>query len=659
MDELKVRSDFQPAGDQPSAIKKLSEEVNAGTKFQTLKGITGSGKTFTMAKVIENVQKPTLVLSHNKTLAAQLYREFKEFFPNNAVEYFVSYYDYYQPEAYVPGKDLFIDKDASINDEIDRLRLAATTSLYSRSDVIIIATVSCIYGLGNPQDYRNMAIIMEVGDELDIKKFRDGMIGLQYTRNDSVLERGRFRMQDEVIDVYPAYAEKVFRIVLDWDTVQHIYELDPITMEITKEQSKLWIFPAKHFVTQEEQIKYAVGKMREELAEQYQKFLDEGKLVEAERLKSRIEYDIEMLETLGYCTGIENYSMHLSGRNYGDRPAVLLDYFPKDFLLFIDESHVTIPQIGAMYEGDKARKTNLVDYGFRLPSAKDNRPLKFHEFEELINQCIFVSATPSKYELTHSKDVVEQIIRPTGLLDPLVTVLPTKGQIEDLVQRIRERIKNNERVLITTLTKNMSEHLSDYLSEMGFRIAYLHSDIDTIERVEILTKLRQGKLDGIVGINLLREGIDLPEVSLVAILDADKVGFLRSATSLIQTIGRSARNVNSHAVMYADKYTDAMKAAIEETHRRRKLQEEYNKKHGITPQTIKKAVKDILVRTIQLKEDITKEDIKMLKKSHNLLVEKDRKKLIKELTKRMEACAENLEFEEAAIIRDEIAQIRG
>lgn len=658
MAQFEVISSFTPAGDQPKAIQALSDSIVQGEKFQTLQGITGSGKTFTMAKVIEKVQKPTLILSHNKTLAAQLYREFKEFFPHNAVEYFVSYYDYYQPEAYVPGKDLFIDKDASINDEIDRLRLAATTGLYSRSDVIIVSTVSCIYGLGNPKDYKDMAVVLEEGDKIDIHVLAKNLIALQYERNDSVLERGKFRFQDEVFDIYPAYSEHVYRVVLDWQEVKEIYTLHPVTMEIIGTQNKLSVFPAKHFVTQPAQIKYAVKEMRKELETRLQYFSDEGKLVEAERLKSRIEYDIEMLETLGYCNAIENYSMHLSGRTYGERPAVLLDYFPENFLLFIDESHVTVPQIGGMYEGDKARKTNLVDYGFRLPSAKDNRPLRFDEFENLIPQCIFVSATPGKYELKHSSKIVEQIIRPTGLLDPIVEVCPTQGQIDDLIQRIKEKIAQQERILVTTLTKKMAEHLCDYLLDLGYKVAYLHSDIDTMERVEILMKLRSGDIDILVGINLLREGIDLPEVSLVAILDADKIGFLRSATSLIQTIGRVARHVNGKAVMYADKYSDAMKIAIEETIRRRAMQESYNNAHGISPQSIKKAMKDMLVRTIHIKEEGMKESLEVLKQSHNILVEKDRKKLIKTLTKRMNEHAEQLEFEMAALIRDEIEQLK-
>ncbi len=655
---MTVVSQFEPAGDQPKAIDELSKGIENGKKFQILKGVTGSGKTFTMAKTIEKLQKPTLIISHNKTLAAQLYREFKEFFPNNAVEYFVSYYDYYQPEAYVPGRDLYIEKDALINDEIDRLRLSATTSLYSRNDVIIVATVSCIFGLGNPTDYQNMTVVVQVKEELDIIKLREKLISLQYSRNDAVLERGNFRIQDEVIDIYPAYEECIYRIVLDWDTVTAIYKLHTVTQEVIKQQDKLWVFPAKHFVTTSEKIKGVSKKIKQELDIQYKKLLDTGDIVAAERLKSRTEYDIEMLLGLGSCTGIENYSRYLSGREEGERPSVLLDYFPSNYLLFIDESHVTIPQVGAMYEGDRARKENLVKYGFRLPSAKDNRPLTFKEFESIIPQCTFVSATPGKYELQTTQDVIEQVVRPTGLLDPKITVLPTKGQIDDLIFRIKDCIKKNERVLVTTLTKKMSEQLSDYLNDVGFKVEYLHSEIETVERVEILTRLRQGTTEVVVGINLLREGIDLPEVSLVAIFDADKIGFLRSTRSLIQTIGRAARHIHGQVVMYADKESDAMKEAIEETERRRALQHAFNEKHGLQPKSIQKAVKDILVRSTLIKQDATEETVRVLKESHNLLVEKDRKKLIKALEKQMREHAERLEFEEARILRDEIQEIK-
>ena len=655
---LQVVSKFAPAGDQPKAINELSKGIEQKKQFQILKGVTGSGKTFTMAKTIEKLQRPTLVISHNKTLAAQLYREFKEFFPNNAVGYFVSYYDYYQPEAYVPGKDLFIEKDSAINDEIDRLRLAATTNLYSRNDVIIVATVSCIFGLGNPSDYRDMTVIVQIEEELDIMKLRQKLIALQYNRNDAVLERGNFRIQDEVIDIYPAYEECIYRIILDWERVQKIYKLDPVTQEIIKEQSKLWVFPAKHFITTDDKIKSVLQKIKKELELQYKFLIDKGDIVSAERLKSRTEYDIEMLISLGSCAGIENYSRYLSGREAGERPSVLLDYFPSNYLLFIDESHVTIPQIGAMYEGDRSRKENLVKYGFRLPSAKDNRPLTFKEFESVIPQCVFVSATPGKYELQATNDVVEQVVRPTGLLDPKITVFPTKGQIDDLIFRIKDCIKKNERVLVTTLTKKMAEQLSDYLNDMGLKVEYLHSEVEIVERVEILTRLRQGKIEVVVGINLLREGIDLPEVSLVAIFDADKIGFLRSTRSLIQTIGRAARHINGQVVMYADKTSDAMKEAIEETERRRELQHEFNEKHGLKPKSIQKAVQDILVRSTHIKKEATEETVRVLKESHNLLVAKERKKLIKKLEKQMYEHSECLEFEEARVIRDEIQEIK-
>lgn len=655
---FRVKSKFSPAGDQAQAIEKISTSIESGNKFNVLKGVTGSGKTFTMAKVIEKLQRPTLIVSHNKTLAAQLYREFKEFFPQNAVEYFVSYYDYYQPEAYVPGKDLFIEKDSSINDEIDRLRLSATTSLYSRNDVVIVATVSCIFGLGNPKDYREMALILQEGELLDMRLLKEKLVGLQYNRNDAVLERGNFRIQDEVIDIYPAYEECIYRIMLDWDKIVGIHKLHPITQEILKTQEKLWVFPAKHFVTTHQQIKNAVQKIKKELDLSYKTLLKEDNIVAAERLKSRTEYDIEMLVALGHCSGIENYSRHIAGRGEGDRPAVLLDYFPDNFLMFIDESHVTVPQIGAMYKGDRARKENLVQYGFRLPSAMDNRPLTFREFESMIPQCLFVSATPSTYELEKSPLLVEQILRPTGLLDPKISVQSTKGQIDDLIFRIKDRIKKQERVLVTTLTKKMAEQLSEYLNDMGMRVEYLHSEIDTVERVEILTRLRQGKTQVVVGINLLREGLDLPEVSLVAIFDADKIGFLRSTKSLIQIIGRAARHVQGEVVMYADKPSSAMEEAIEETERRRKLQHAFNEEHGIKPASIQKAVQDILVRNIQIKKEASEESIRLIKSSYNILVEKDKKKLIKRLETLMYEHAEKLEFEQARVLRDEIETIK-
>ncbi len=653
-----VDAAYEPAGDQKKAIAALTSNLQKGTQFQTLKGVTGSGKTFSMAKIIEAIGHPTLVLSHNKTLAAQLYREFKELMPHNAVEYFVSYYDYYQPEAYVPGRDLFIEKDSSINEEIEKLRLAATSSLYSRQDVVIIATVSCIFGLGNPQDYSSMSLMVEVGQVLDILDARSKLISLQYKRNDSTLERGMFRIQESTFDIYPAYKECIYRINTEWDLIQSIEQLHPISLEVQKKQDKLWIFPASHFVTPEATVKRAIKDIEKELATRYEELQNSEKIIEAERLKSRTEYDLEMLRELNFCTGIENYSMHLSGRQHGDRPSVLLDYFPKNYLLFIDESHVTLPQLGAMYNGDKARKTNLVEYGFRLPSARDNRPLTFEEFEHMVHQCVFVSATPGPYEIRTSSSIVEQIIRPTGLLDPQITLHSTTGQIEHLLGEIKKRISCGERVLITTLTKRMAEHLTDYLSELGIKVSYLHADIDTVERVEILVKLRSGKIDVLVGINLLREGLDLPEVSLVAILDADKIGFLRSTTSLIQTIGRAARNVHGHVIMYADVTTDAMKAAIEETQKRRHIQDQYNVQHGITPQSIQKAVKDILVRTTQLKQNAAKQSLELIKSHHNILIPKEKKKLIQTLTKRMNEHSDNLEFEEAAILRDEIVNLQ-
>lgn len=659
--KFSMQSGNKPAGDQPKAIAALTKGLEGGKKLQTLKGVTGSGKTYTMAKVIERMQKPALVLSHNKTLAAQLYREFKEFFPDNAVEYFVSYYDYYQPEAYVPGKDLFIEKDASINSEIEKLRLAATTSLYTRRDVIIVATVSCIYGLGNPEDYAGMSVIMQVGDKIDALAIRAKLVALQYERNDAVLERARFRMQDDVLDIYPAYEDCVYRVRTEWDVVTGIEKLHAVTLEKQSVQDKLWIFPAKHFVTPREHVQRAIKDIRAELKARKEELLAADKLVEAQRLTSRTEYDLEMLEELNFCSGIENYSMHLSGRKPGDRPAVLLDYFPKDFLMFIDESHVTVPQVGAMYNGDRARKLNLVEYGFRLPSACDNRPLRFEEFEGMIHQCVFVSATPGPYELSHAKkpdDIVEQVIRPTGLLDPRITLHKTEGQIEHLLGEIRTRVAAGERTLVTTLTKRMAENISDYLSGLGIKVSYLHSDIDTMERVEILVKLRSGEIDVVVGINLLREGLDLPEVSLVAILDADKIGFLRSATSLIQTIGRAARNVNGQVIMYADETTDAMKTAIEETDRRRALQQAHNEANGITPASVKKAVRDILVRTEELKQTAARQSLEVLRAQHNMLVPKERKLLLQELVKRMNEHADMLEFEEAAVLRDEIERLK-
>ena len=655
---FEVSSSYEPRGDQPEAIRRLSEGIRKGYRFQTLKGVTGSGKTFTMAKIIEEVQLPTLVISHNKTLAAQLYREFKEFFPKNAVEYFVSYYDYYQPEAYVPSKDLYIEKDASINDEIDRLRLAATTSLSERRDVIVVATVSCIYGLGSPEMYRDMRVRIDRGTTLDPTKIRSRLVALQYERNDAVLKRGAFRIRGDVMEVQPAYLEEAYRIEFDWDRVTALKKFHPLTGEVLSELETLFIYPAKHFVMPQDQIRSALEAIREELEARYAELVAKGKLVEAQRLRARTEYDLEMLQEMGYCPGIENYSRHLSGRAEGERPAVLLDYFPEEFLCFIDESHVTVPQIRGMYNGDRARKLSLVEYGFRLPSALDNRPLYYGEFEALLDRTIFVSATPGPEELEKSVQVVEQIIRPTGLVDPVVMVRPTEGQIEDLYAEIRKRIQAGERTLVTTLTKKMAEDLASFFQGMGLAVRYLHSEIETIERVELLKDLRAGKFDVLVGINLLREGLDLPEVSLIAILDADKIGFLRSATSLIQIIGRAARNVNGTVIMYADKVSDAMREAIAETERRRKMQIQYNQAHGITPQTIRKAVVDILERKREEKRRTERITLEVLEKSYNLLIPKERTALVRALEAQMVEHAKNLEFEEAALIRDEIQRIQ-
>jgi len=655
---FEVSSSYEPRGDQPEAIRRLSEGIRKGYRFQTLKGVTGSGKTFTMAKIIEEVQLPTLVISHNKTLAAQLYREFKEFFPKNAVEYFVSYYDYYQPEAYVPSKDLYIEKDASINDEIDRLRLAATTSLSERRDVIVVATVSCIYGLGSPEMYRDMRVRIDRGTSLDPTKIRSRLVALQYERNDAVLKRGAFRIRGDVMEVQPAYLEEAYRIEFDWDRVIALKKFYPLTGEVLAELETLFIYPAKHFVMPQDQIRSALEAIREELETRCAELVAKGKLVEAQRLRARTEYDLEMLQEMGYCPGIENYSRHLSGRAEGERPAVLLDYFPEEFLCFIDESHVTVPQIRGMYNGDRARKLSLVEYGFRLPSALDNRPLYYGEFEALLDRTIFVSATPGPEEIEKSVQVVEQIIRPTGLVDPVVVVRPTEGQIEDLYAEIRKRIQAGERTLVTTLTKKMAEDLASFFQGMGLAVRYLHSEIETIERVELLTDLRAGKFDVLVGINLLREGLDLPEVSLIAILDADKIGFLRSATSLIQIIGRAARNVNGTVIMYADKVSDAMREAIAETERRRRMQIQYNETHGITPQTIRKAVVDILERKREEKRRTERITLDVLEKSYNLLIPKERAALVRALEAQMVEHARNLEFEEAALIRDEIQRIK-
>ena len=654
-----VVSEFEPAGDQPQAIEAIVANIRAGSRFQTLKGVTGSGKTFTMAKVIEELQRPTLVISHNKTLSAQLYREFKDFFPNNAVEYFVSYYDYYQPEAYVASRDLYIEKDASINSEIERMRLSATTSLQERRDVIVVATVSCIYGLGSPGNYRDMRIRIDCGTPLAIPDLRRELVSLQYERNDSAPQRGMFRIRGDVIEIFPAYLEEGYRIELEWDEVKRISRVHPLTFEILEEMETLIIYPAKHFIMPEELLKGSLGTIRDELTHRHDTFVQQNKLVEAQRLKGRTEYDLEMLEEMGYCSGIENYSRHLTGREEGERPAVLIDYFPQDLFTIIDESHVTIPQIGAMYAGDRSRKQNLVAFGFRLPSALDNRPLYYAEFESLCAETIYVSATPGTAEVEKSGPPVEQIIRPTGLLDPEIEVRPSVGQIEDLTAEIRKRIAAGERTFVTTLTKKMSEDLSDYLSSMGLKVRYLHSEIETIERVEILTELRMGKFDALVGINLLREGLDIPEVSLVAILDADKIGFLRSATSLIQTIGRAARNVNGKVLMYADRESDAMRQAIEETQRRRQIQMRYNEEHGLSPQTIRKAIHDIIIRKSEEKRQTEQQNIDIIKADFNIVIPAQRKKLIKRLEEQMLEHAKNLEFEQAAVVRDEIEELKG
>ena len=655
---FRVVAPFEPSGDQGEAIEKLSAGILRGDRAQTLKGVTGSGKTFTMAKVIEKINRPTLILSHNKTLAAQLYREFKTFFPDNAVEYFVSTYDYYQPEAYVPGKDLYIEKETDINDEIDRLRLSASSSLLARRDVIVIATVSCIYGLGNPVSLRDMIHSFHVGDVFDHKKELEQLVRMLYERNDMVLTRGSFRVRGDIIEIYPAYLESAFRITLDWDEIVSLEWFNPVTMEKIEKTNDITLYPAKQFVMPKSAIDAAIVRIEEELADQVEFFLSQGRHLEAERLKSRVEYDIEMIKEIGHCSGIENYSRPLAGRKPGERPAVLLDYFPSDFLCFIDESHVTIPQIGAMYEGDRSRKSNLVNYGFRLPSALDNRPLKYEEFDRIVGQRIYVSATPGNREKEESTQIVEQLIRPTGLLDPKIEVRATEGQMEDLYGEIQKTIKKGERVLVTTLTKKMAEDLTSYMESLGLRVRYLHSEVENIERTEILRDLRLGVFDVLVGINLLREGLDLPEVSLVAILDADKIGFLRSATSLIQTIGRAARNSDGRVIMYADQMSDAMREAIVETEHRREVQNAYNEEHGITPQTIRKAVEDYIEHEKEDRSESQKADLKIERSGYNLLTQSGRNKYIKALEKEMRTLAEALEFERAAVIRDEIELVK-
>ncbi len=659
MRKFHVVSDYEPSGDQPQAIQKLAEGFLRGDKYQTLKGVTGSGKTFTMAKIIEAVQRPTLIISHNKTLSAQLYREFKTFFPENAVEYFVSYYDYYQPEAYVPARDLYIEKDADINKEIDQMKMAATYSLMERRDVIVIATVSCIYGLGMPELYKSMRIHLEKGETPDLHKLALDLAEIQYNRNDMVLERGTFRIRGDIIEIYPPYMEfdEAYRIELDFDEIVRIRRFNVISGNTTEELDETTIYPAKNFVVPHDALAMATDRIQTELEERLSVLQAEKKILEAERLKTRVTYDIEMMKEMGYCSGIENYSAPIAGRKTGEPPATLLHYFPDDFLCMIDEAHVTVPQIGAMYEGDRSRKQNLVDFGFRLPSALDNRPLKIDEFTKKMNQVIYVTATPRPQEIKQSTQVVEQIIRPTGLLDPIVEVRPTEGQMQDIYKEVQERIKKGERSLILTLTKKMAEDLADYLSGLDMKVKYIHSEIDTFERVEILKSLRSGEIDVLIGINLLREGIDLPEVSFIALLDADKIGFLRSTTSLIQIIGRAARNAEGKVVMYADRMSDAMKEAITETQRRRSIQEAYNKEHGITPKTIKKAVEDILEHQSVDAQENAATSLEILKKTSNLFVPAQRKKVIAALKKEMEDCAERLDYEQAAAYRDQIREI--
>ena len=660
MRKFEVVSPFEPSGDQGQAIEKLSEGFLRGDKFQTLKGVTGSGKTFTMAKIIERVQRPTLIISHNKTLSAQLYKEFKTFFPNNAVEYFVSYYDYYQPEAYVAARDLYIEKDCDINKEIDQLRLKATYSLMERRDVIVVATVSCIYGLGMPDLYKEMRIHVEIGQTLDVKKFAQSLISLQYQRNDDVLERGNFRIKGDVIEVYPPYMEtdEAYRIELDWEEIVRIKRFNVLNRDVTGELDETVFYPAKHFVVPKEQLIGATDRIQKEMEERVEELRSQGKMLEAERLKTRTTYDIEMLKEMGTCPGIENYSGPISGRKTGEPPATLLHYFPDDFLCLIDEAHVTVPQIGAMYEGDRSRKQNLIDFGFRLPSAFDNRPLKKAEFDAKMNQIIYVTATPRPEEIKQSTQVVEQLIRPTGLLDPIIQVRPSEGQMEDIYKEVKLRIERHERSLILTLTQTMAEDLTDYLTALDLKVKYIHSEIDTFERVEILKSLRIGEIDVLIGINLLREGIDLPEVSFIALLDADKIGFLRSATSLTQIIGRAARNADGMVVMYADHVSPAMEFAIEETKHRREIQQAYNEEHGITPVTVKKAIEDILEHQKEEALDSANMDLEVLKKGLNLFKASDRKKLIKRLTEEMTACAERMEYEQAAVYRDQIVEIQ-
>ncbi|HJM27883.1 MAG: excinuclease ABC subunit UvrB [Acidimicrobiales bacterium] len=664
---FKVISDFKPAGDQPAAISKLSTGINNGAEFQTLLGVTGSGKSATIAWTIEQVQRPTLVMAPNKSLAAQLANELRGFFPNNRVEYFVSYYDYYQPEAYIPSSDTFIEKDSSVNDEIDRLRHASTAALLTRRDTIIVASVSCIYGLGSPEEYLTQLLVLRAGEEYDQREILRTLVSMQYDRNDINLIRGNFRVRGGSLEIHPAYEENIFRIEFFGDEIEKIISLDPVTGEIIQEFPEIVIFPATHYVASDERLHKAMQGIQNELQIQLKDFETNDKLLEAQRLRMRTEHDLEMMEEVGFCTGIENYSMHIDGRNYGEPPFTLLDYFPDDFLCVIDESHVAVPQLHGQYAGDRSRKETLIEHGFRLPSAADNRPLRFEEIMKRLNQVVFLSATPGKHELEVSNQIVEQIIRPTGLVDPEVVVKPTTGQIDDLLGLIRNRTDSKERVLVTTLTKKMSEDLTDYLLELGIKVRYLHSDIDTIERIEILRDLRLGEFDVLVGINLLREGLDLPEVSLVAILDADKEGFLRSETSLVQTIGRAARNVGGQVIMYADQVTNSMQRAISETNRRRQMQMQYNEENGIDPQTIRKAVTDILsmIRPAQTTvPQSVKDKGKEKKRSEHLLgkieelPEGQLERLVLTLEEEMNEAAGDLRFEYAARLRDEIRELK-
>ncbi len=646
---FKLHSDYKPTGDQPRAIEYLSNGIKEGKKFQTLLGVTGSGKTFTMANIIQQVQKPTLVLAHNKTLAGQLYSEFKEFFPENNVEYFVSYYDYYQPEAYIASSDTYIEKDASINDEIDKLRHSATAALFETRDVIIVASVSCIYGLGDPIDYEHMIVSLRPGMQKERNDIMKRLVTMQYSRNELDFKRGTFRAKGDILEIYPSdESESAIRVEFWGDEIEKISEINPLTGKVIATRNHVMIFPNSHYVTTADKMERAIGTIEEELQERIKYFKDNGKLIEAQRIEERTNFDIEMMKETGFCQGIENYSRHISGRAPGSSPFTLFDYFPKDFLLLIDESHATIPQVRAMYNGDRARKESLVKYGFRLPSAFDNRPLKFNEFEQRINQAIFVSATPAEYELEHSKgNVVEQIIRPTGLLDPKIEVKPVENQIDDLIEQIRESVEKHERVLVTTLTKKMAEDLTAYLAGIDIKVRYMHSDIKALERMEIIRSLRLGEFDVLVGINLLREGLDIPEVSLVAILDADKEGFLRSERSLIQTIGRAARNTDGKVIMYADELTESMEKAISETNRRRKLQEEYNKEHGITPKTIQKSVRDAIKASI----------IEAAGSKYNISKDESIEDVINKLTDEMLKYAANMEFEKAAELRDQIKEL--